>query len=117
MATESTLLGTPAVHMESIVFQGKVTTVAEAQHGIQNDLVNKYKLSYTFADQYQALDKALEILQDESAKENLKKKVEKLLNEKIDVTKFMTDFIERYPESYYEYINSKKRHYESKKTS
>ena len=117
MATESTLLGTPAVHMEAILFHGKVTTVAEAQHGVQNDLVNKYKLSYTFADQYQALDKALEILQDESAKENLKKKVEKLLNEKIDVTKFMTDFIERYPESYYEFINSKKRRYESKKTS
>ena len=117
MATESTLLGTPAVHMEAILFHGKVTTVAEAQHGVQNDLVNKYKLSYTFADQYQALDKALEILQDESAKENLKKKVEKLLNEKIDVTKFMTDFIERYPESYYEYINSEKRHYESNKKS
>lgn len=102
-AVEATLLGIPSVHVEA--FESKSGNVMDVTHthGNFDELVNKYKMTYTFADQKQALDKALEILQDEDAKKKLKKKVEQLLKEKIDVTKFMTDFIERYPESFYEY--------------
>jgi len=118
-ATESALLGTPSVHVEGVLTRsGELKDVIQALNiGVRDELVNKYGLSYTFADQYLALNKALEILDDNNAKRKQKEKLKKVLEEKIDVTKFMTDFIERYPESYYEYINSKKRHYESKKTS
>jgi len=118
-ATESALLGTPSVHVEGVLTRsGELKDVIQALNiGVRDELVNKYGLCYTFADQYLALNKALEILDDNNAKRKQKEKLKKVLEEKIDVTKFMTDFIERYPESYYEYINSKKRHYESKKTS
>ena len=35
------------------------------------------------------------------------KKREKLLEDKIDVTKFMIEFIEEYPESFYKYCNDR----------
>ena len=41
-------------------------------------------------------------------KEAMKKR-DQILAEKIDVTAFMTDFIENYPESFHEYRNSKER--------
>ena len=104
-ATEAALLGTPSIHVETVTNRsGEVMDVIQAQHiGIRDELMNKYKIAYTFADQNQALNKAVEILQDNYAKENMKNKIKKLMNEKIDVTKFMTEFIERYPESFYAY--------------
>lgn len=104
-ATEAALLGTPSVHVEAVTtMSGEVMDVIQAQHiGIRDELMNRYKIAYTFADQNQAVDKALQILQDDRAKQNMKSKIEKLMDEKIDVTRFMVDFIERYSESFYEY--------------
>jgi len=61
-----------------------------------------------FPDQNEALKKAIEILENENSKKEWQKKREKLLNDKIDVTKFMVEFIENYPESFYEYQKTKK---------
>lgn len=102
-AVEAALLGTPAVHVEA--FKSKSGEVEDATqiHGNFDELVNKYKILYTFADPSQAMNKALGILQDKNAKKDLKRKREQLLKEKIDVTAFMTDFIENYPKSFYTY--------------
>ena len=58
---------------------------------------------YNFSDpqkgQESALEKAFELLENENAKEEWGEKRMKMLSEKIDVTKFMTNFIENYPES------------------
>ena len=106
-AVEAALSGTPSVHVEA--FKTKSGEVADATkiHGNFDELVNKYEMLYTFADPNHALNKALEILQDENAKKEIRRKREKLLREKIDVTAFMTDFIENYPESFYEYMQRK----------
>jgi len=51
----------------------------------------------------QALEEAISILEDKNSKNEWRKRRERLLSDKIDVTVWMTDFIERYPESFYEY--------------
>lgn len=95
MATESAILGTPAIF------------VSTSRRGYTDELESRYDMVYTFTDpnngQKQALDKAIELLKDTDSKKKWEKKREKLLSEKIDVTKFMTEFIENYPESFYEY--------------
>lgn len=91
MTTESAILGTPAIF------------VSTAKSGNIDELENKYGLVYTFSDpktmQRNALEKAFELLEDENVKKKSEKKRRKLLSEKIDVTRFMVDFIENYPES------------------
>lgn len=108
-AVESALLGTPAVHVEA--FKSKSGKVMDATyiHGNFDELVNKYGVLYTFADPNKAINKALDILQDKNAKKELERRKEHILKEKIDVTAFMTDFIENYPESFHEYMNSKEK--------
>ena len=100
MSTESAILGTPAIF------------VSTSRRGYTDELESRYDMLYTFSDpdncQKQALEKALELLGDKDIKEKWQKKREKLLDEKIDVTKFMTEFIEDYPESFYEYKKNKK---------
>jgi hypothetical protein len=60
-------------------------------------------LLYFYADQKEAFYKAVEILENNQSKQEWKKKREILLNNTIDVTAWMTDFIERYPQSFEEY--------------
>ena len=62
--------------------------------------LEKYGLVYTYANQKQGLDKALELLENKNLKNLWKMRREKLPEEKIYVTAFMTNFIENYPESF-----------------
>ena len=91
MAAESAVLGTPAIF------------VSTSRRGYTDELESKYDMLYTFSDphnaQEKALEKAVELLRDGSAKKKWQEKREMLLNETIDVTKFMTEFIDGYPES------------------
>ena len=107
-AVEAALSGTPSIHVEAFKIKSGEVADATKIHGNFDELLNKYRMLYTFADQDKALNKALEILQDENAKKEIRRKREKLLREKIDVTAFMTDFIENYPESFYMYQRRKK---------
>ena len=93
MAVESSILGTPSIYASSLV----------GTMGNLDELQNRYGLMHSFQDSKLALDKALELLEDENTKKKWQKKRENLLNEKIDVTKFMTEFIEGYPESFENY--------------
>lgn len=93
MTTESAILGTPAICVSSWA----------CSCGNFENLHNNYGLIHCFKDQNNAIKFALELLEDNNLKKKWQRKREKLLNEKIDVTKFMTDFIEKYPESYHEY--------------
>jgi len=99
MAVEAAVLGTPSIHVESTssgIATGELS-------GNFLELRNKYGLLYFYPDQNQALEKAINILENRNSKRKWKKKRKKLLEDKIDVTAWMTDFIERYPESFYEY--------------
>jgi len=91
-ATEAAILGTPSIHISSTA----------KYCGNFEDLHKNYRLIYTFSDDRQALEKAIEILEDPDSKRKWRQRREKMLKEKIDVTAFMTDFIENFPESFYE---------------
>lgn len=92
MASECAVLGTHAIFCD---FAGR---------GYTNEEEEKYKLVFNFKldkeSQRKSLEKAVELLGNNNLKSVGKKKREKLLNEKINVTAFMVWFIENYPESY-----------------
>ena len=99
MAAEAAILGTPAIHIESTssgIATGELS-------GNFLELRDKYGLLYFYPDQNQALEKAISILEDNNSKKEWQRRREKLLKDKIDVTAWMTEFIERYPASFYEY--------------
>lgn len=95
MAAEAAILGTPAIHIESNA-KGIATG---SFSGNFRELRDKFGLLYFFADQNEAFSKASEILENRNAKQEWQKKRENLLKDKVDVTAWMTDFIEHYPES------------------
>ena len=88
MASESATLGTPAIFVSTSV------------RGYTNEQEKKYDLTYTFSDpvkgQQQALNKAIEILSDPHAKEKWQTKRNRMLADKIDVTRFIVDIVEKY---------------------
>lgn len=88
MATESAVLGTPAI---------RISTVAKYL-GNFLELRDKYKLLYFYDSLQESLKKINEILENDSKKQ-WKLRKEKMLKDKIDVTAFMVWFAENYPES------------------
>ncbi|MCH8569468.1 MAG: hypothetical protein LAT67_14430 [Balneolales bacterium] len=90
MASESAVLGRPAIYLDK---HGRGYTDEEAEYG----LVFNFKNSE--ADQLKAIDKAVELLQNPSLDEVMKKNHENFMADKIDMTAFMVWFIENWPES------------------
>jgi uncharacterized protein len=88
MATEAALLGTPAIFVSSLA--GTMGNFAE--------LETRYDLMFSYKDPESAQKKAIELLHHDNLKEEWKSKRARLLNDKIDVTEFLIDFIERYQE-------------------
>ncbi len=91
MASECAILGTHAVYTNTL------------RLGYTDEEEEKYNLVYNFSDEKtmekKAFDKALELIENENLRRDGKRKIEKLLKDKIDVTAFMVEFIENYPES------------------
>ena len=87
MASESAILGTPAIYVNTL------------RLGYLDELEKKYDLVYNFntknAQKY-AIKKAIELLQDKNLKNRWRRKRDKLLKESVDVTAWMTIFIENY---------------------
>lgn len=86
MASECAVLGTPAIFIDY------------AGRGYTDEEEKKYGLVFNFKDdrksQEKALIKAIELLKNENLKDECRLKRKKLLEEKIDVTKFIVDSIE-----------------------
>jgi len=99
MAVEAAVLGTPSIHIEAT----KSGIATGELSGNFVELRDKYGLLYFYPDQDRAMEKAIEILENKNSKREWRKKRERLLKDKIDVTAWMTDFIERYPESFHEH--------------
>ena len=89
MASEAAVLGTPSIFISSLA--GTMGNFIE--------LEETYDILYSFTDDRTALGKAVEILRIADVKDVWKRKRERLLKEKIDVTAFMVWFIENYPSS------------------
>lgn len=94
MATEASILGIPTVRSNSFV--GTMSNFKE--------LEEEYELMYSIKDPRKALVKALELQEDKNLKQKWIERREKLLRDKIDVTEFIVDLIERYPQSCNELI-------------
>jgi predicted glycosyltransferase len=94
MASECAVLGTHAIYCD---FAGRgYTDEEEEKYG----LVFNFKLDEE--SQRKSLEKAVELFGDNNLKSLGRKKREKLLEDKIDVTAFMVWFVENYPESFRE---------------
>ena len=91
MASEAAILGTPSIFVNTLSL------------GYLDELEHRYGLVYSFVHQHEALEKAIESLRDKNIKEKWSIKRRRMLAEKIDVTAFLVDFVERYPESFWEY--------------
>lgn len=99
MATEAAILGTPSIHIEA-TSEG----IASGTYvGNYLDLRDKYDLLYFYPHETPALKKAIEILEDPLSKEKWSLKRDHLMSDKIDVTAWMTEFIEDYPHSVQKY--------------
>jgi len=95
IATESALLGTPAIHIEA----DSSGEASGNRCGNFIELRDRYDLMYFYPDEISAWEKALEILSDSDSKATWAKKRDRLLSEKSDVTAWITDLIAGYPES------------------
>ena len=99
MAAEAAVLGTPSIHVEANA-DGVATG---SLSGNFREFRDRYGLLYFFADQDEAFSKAVELLENSQTKQEWKKKRENLVKDKVDVTAWMTDFVENYPESMEQY--------------
>jgi len=92
MTTEAAILGTPAIRSNSFVGHNDMHNFIE--------LETRYKLIYNIREADIAIQKAVELLQQNGLKKIWEKRRKRFLDEKIDVTKFMIWFIENYPSSF-----------------
>lgn len=87
MATEAAILGTPAIRCNSFVGQRDMGNFLE--------LENIYNLLFNYNNEEKALEKALEIVQSPDIKDVWRERREKCLRDKIDLSMFMVDFVEK----------------------
>lgn len=98
-ANEAGILGVPSLHFERLS-DGGHTYGATAICGIMAELQDKYGLIYSFHEEEKLLEKLDEILADPGkSKREWMAKRERFLKDKIDVTAFLTWFLESYPAS------------------
>jgi len=102
LTTEAAVLGTPGIRCNSFVGPNDMGNFIE--------LERKYDLIYCFREPKQAIQKAVELIQQPDLKQEWAVKQQRLLADKIDVTQFMVDFIENYPQGFEEYRNNQARH-------
>jgi uncharacterized protein len=84
MATEACILGTPSIYMNTLTA------------GTIEELANKYQMLYRYTDGDAAIDKAVELASNSMAKIVQTEKRKIFLNDKIDVTAWMVEFVESY---------------------
>ena len=95
MTAEAAVLGTPAIRCNTFV--GRISYLEELEH--------KYDLTYGFLprEEEQMFNKVTEMLDRNDLQAEWQRKRERMLAEKVDLTAWMVDFVERYPQSLYEY--------------
>jgi len=91
MTTEAAILGVPAIRCNSWVGPNDMSNFVE--------LEQEYDLIYSFRKPDEAIQKALELLQQSDLKDSWARKRDRLLVDKVNVTQLMVDFVENYPES------------------
>lgn len=95
MASECGVLGTPAIYFNPLKLD--YLEEQEERYGLV------FNFSETESSQRLVIEKALELVQTDNIKEEWRARAKAFLDDKIDVTEFITDFIMNYPSSFYEY--------------
>ena len=95
MATEAALLGTPSIYISSLA--GTMGNLIE--------LEKEYKLVYSFRIFMNGYKKSIELLKEDNLKNLWKLRRNKVIKDKIDVTKFITESVINYPN----YLNNYKK--------
>jgi hypothetical protein len=92
MSMEASVLGTPNIRVSD--FAGRISVLEELEH--------KYHLTFGVkpAQQDKVLQMTRDILNMPDRKEIFRERRQKMLSDKIDVTAFLTWFIENYPSSF-----------------
>ena len=95
MTAEAAVLGTPAIRCNTFV--GRISYLEELEH--------KYGLTYGFVpgEEERMFDKIVELLSTEDLKKTWQEKRSRMLKDKIDLARWIVDFIENYPQSLYDY--------------
>jgi predicted glycosyltransferase len=86
MATEAALLGTPSIYMSSLV----------GTMGNFEELMSRYDLAHAYRSADETLADALRLIQDPEAKARWAEKRQRLLADKIDVTAWLVDLVQRF---------------------
>ena len=91
MSVEAAMLGVPSVRYSD--FSGRISVLEELEH--------RYGLTYgiTTSEPLKLVEKVEDLLSMPNLREEFQKRRQKMLNDKIDVTAFLTWFIENYPQS------------------
>jgi len=92
MASESAVLGTPAIYLDKT---GRGYTDEEEEYGLV------YNFKDPARDQERAIAKGTELLADPGIKETMHENRLVFLKNKIDPTAFLVWFIENYPDSFH----------------
>ena len=87
-ASESAILGTPAIYVNSLSV------------GYCTEQENTYQLVYNFRNTNGVLQKAIELIQNKNIKKESELKSQRLISDHIDITAFFVWFIENYPQSF-----------------
>ncbi len=92
MTVEAAILGTPSIRFSD--FAGRIGVLEELEH--------RYGLTYGIktSDPERLMQKIDHLLQMESPKLEWRKRRDRMLSEKIDVTQFLVWFVENYPDSH-----------------
>jgi predicted glycosyltransferase len=95
MTVEAAVLGTPAIRCNSFV--GRCSIIEEIQH--------KYGLTYGFLpqDSEQMFARINELLSDQELDAEWQRRRARMLEDKIDLTAWMVDLVDRYPQSLSDY--------------
>lgn len=80
MASEAAVLGTPAIYVNPLT----MGYIEEEE---------AYGLLHRIVDEQQAIQRAVELARDETAKEAYRQRRERLLEDKVDVTAWLVDFV------------------------
>jgi predicted glycosyltransferase len=100
-ASECAVIGTPAIYVNTL----DAGTLQEQKN---------LGLLYSFRSALGVIEKAIELINTPNLKDVWKKRMAKMLSEKIDVTAFMVWFIENYPKSIKEIKNNPEIQYKFK---
>jgi len=87
MASEAAMLGVPCIYVNPL------------STGYLREQEHRYGLLHQIVHEEEAVDTAVKLVSDRGARNRLKSRRDRMMADKLDVTAWLVDFVERYPDS------------------